>query len=227
MSDDLLSTAARALREEPVEHEPARFTRARVMSSLHKQQRGRTRKIAFLLPIAAVLVGSTAFATAGGRLPQAVTQVLGISPTPTLPRPAERAAPLVRRAPRLAQPAPTAAAAPEPETTAAPAPEPEESPKAAASAGVPVDPTHELYRVAHRRHFTESNPAGALAAWDAYLAAAPRGRFATEAQYNRALCLVRLGRNAEARAALEPFAAGRYGGYRQREARELSDALGR
>ena len=89
-----------------------------------------------------------------------------------------------------------------------------------------IDPGHDLYRRAHRLHFAEANPAGALAAWDAYLAAAPRGRFSTEARYNRALCLIRLGRTAEARTALEPFAAGRFGGYRQREASELSEALG-
>jgi hypothetical protein len=83
-----------------------------------------------------------------------------------------------------------------------------------------------LYRVAHRRHFGENDASGALAAWDAYLSAAPRGRFATEAGYNRALCLVRLGRSAEARAALEPYATGRYGSYRQREASALSEALG-
>jgi hypothetical protein len=65
-----------------------------------------------------------------------------------------------------------------------------------------------------------------LAAWDAYLLRSPGGRFAPEAQYNRALCLVRLGRTADAQAALVPFAQGRYGAYRQREATALLEALG-
>jgi hypothetical protein len=65
-----------------------------------------------------------------------------------------------------------------------------------------------------------------LTAWDAYLAAYPSGRFAVEARYNRAIVLARLHRITEARAALAPFAAGAVeGGYRQREATELLDAL--
>jgi hypothetical protein len=82
-----------------------------------------------------------------------------------------------------------------------------------------------LYATAHRAHFVDHDPSRALASWDAYLAAYPHGRFALEAQYNRALSLVRLGRTGDARAALVPFADGTIGGYRQREARELIDAL--
>jgi hypothetical protein len=82
-----------------------------------------------------------------------------------------------------------------------------------------------LYREAHHAHFVERNPARALAAWDAYLRAQKSGRFATEATYNRALTLLRLGRTAEARKALEPFAQGRFGTYRKEEARKLLDAL--
>jgi hypothetical protein len=46
-----------------------------------------------------------------------------------------------------------------------------------------------------------------------------------EARYNRAIALARLGRNAEAAAALEPFARGDYGAYRQSEANALLNAL--
>ena len=84
-----------------------------------------------------------------------------------------------------------------------------------------------MYRKAHRAHFERRQPQAALAAWEAYLRAAPGGRFAVEARYNRALCLVRLGRNAAARDALAPFARGAFGGYRQAEARRLEEALGR
>lgn len=82
-----------------------------------------------------------------------------------------------------------------------------------------------LYAAAHRLHFVEHNPGAALAAWDTYLRAAPRGRLSTEAHYNRALCLVRLGRSAEAEESLRSFARGAYGGYRQAEAQTLLDAL--
>lgn len=94
----------------------------------------------------------------------------------------------------------------------------------AGSAEAPTDPHAALYEEAHRLHFAARDPARALAAWDRYLAVAPSGRFAPEARYNRALALVRLGRTAEARAALRPFLDG---SYRREEATKLYDALGR
>lgn len=83
-----------------------------------------------------------------------------------------------------------------------------------------------IYQRAHALHFQSGDYAAARSAWEAYLAAAPRGRFATFAHYNRALCLLRLGRRAEARRALEPFASGAFGGYRKAEAQSLLDAMG-
>ena len=83
----------------------------------------------------------------------------------------------------------------------------------------------ERYRVAHEAHFILKDPAAALAAWSDYLAHSPTGRLAVEARYNRALCLLRLGRIGEARAALQPFVAGAYGAYRQKEARNLVATL--
>jgi len=74
------------------------------------------------------------------------------------------------------------------------------------------------YERAHRAHFFADAPKRALAAWDEYLAAYPRGSFVPEARYNRALCLVRLGRKAAAAHALRSFAASGPSGYRQREA---------
>lgn len=88
------------------------------------------------------------------------------------------------------------------------------------------DPDLELYREAHRAHFVRRDSRAALEAWDRYLAAYPRGNFALEARYNRALCLVRLGRHDAARQALAPFAAGEVaGGYRRTEASALLEAL--
>lgn len=82
-----------------------------------------------------------------------------------------------------------------------------------------------LYQRAHALHFGAQDPAAALAAWDAYLAAAPAGRFAAFAHYNRALCLLRLGRTAEARRTLQLFSSGGFGGYRRAEAQSLLDAM--
>jgi hypothetical protein len=79
------------------------------------------------------------------------------------------------------------------------------------------------YGRAHRAHFVEDAPTRALAAWDDYLEAYPAGVFAPEARYNRALCLVRLGRFGAAARALRPFAADAREGYRRAEARLLLD----
>jgi hypothetical protein len=86
-----------------------------------------------------------------------------------------------------------------------------------------------LYRRAHDLHFHGGDPVATLAAWDAYLAAEPDGRFSIDARYNRALLLVRLGRYAEARAALAPFAGGDIvpAGYRRTEAEQLLERLAR
>jgi TolA-binding protein len=86
----------------------------------------------------------------------------------------------------------------------------------------PVEASETLaYERAHHAHFFADAPATALAAWDKYLAAFPRGTFAPEARYNRALCLVRLGRTTAAAQALRPFASGRLSGYRRSEACQL------
>lgn len=79
-----------------------------------------------------------------------------------------------------------------------------------------------LYRAAHEAHFARHDYRAAVAAWDHYLAAAgPGGRFTLEARYNRGVALLKSGRTSEARAALQPFADGEYGGYRRDEARAL------
>ncbi len=87
------------------------------------------------------------------------------------------------------------------------------------------DAEAELYGRAHQLHFAGRAPERALAAWDTYLARFPRGTFAPEARYNRALCLIRLGRFSQAEAALRPFSDGRLAGYRQDEAARLLDWL--
>jgi hypothetical protein len=105
--------------------------------------------------------------------------------------------------------------------SAPPSGTPRPAPRASASAAVPLDA---LYAEAHALHFVTRDPARTLAAWDRYLAVAPadaRSGLVLEATYNRAICLVRLGRRAEAREALRPFADGAYGAYRREDARAL------
>lgn len=104
-------------------------------------------------------------------------------------------------------------------------PKPKPTPSLAPAPTAKVDRETPLYEAAHEAHFVTRDPAAALSAWDAYLAAYPSGRFAPEAKYNRALSLLRLGRKDEAKDALAPFADGAHGDYRKREAKRLLDAL--
>jgi hypothetical protein len=84
----------------------------------------------------------------------------------------------------------------------------------------------ELYNKAHALHFRERRYNEALFAWEEYLGLTPTPTFALEARYNRALCLLRLGHYEEARAALVPFAEGRFlNGYRRDEATRFIQAL--
>ncbi len=237
MSEDRLLEATRALRESAEADGPgAAFTRARIMASLHQERRRRMTRRALLWPLAAILVGSTAWAGATGRLGEVMKVVvhaagnLSAPPTPSVES-AAGARVALRAVPSAT---PSAVAEPEPELL----PEPEtaapvarravrsaaaEAPSAASSTVTSEEQI--LYRAAHRAHFQDHDWAAALQAWDAYLGAAPQGRFVPEARYNRALCLVRLGRTSEARSALEPFAGGKLGAYRQREAKALLDAM--
>jgi hypothetical protein len=289
MSDDMLVEATRALRETTAgADECARLTRARVLGAVREQNRSRRKLTLVLVPIAAVLVGSTAWASANGRLPELVREVksavglstdtgdsssdatqskrrsalgkAGISPARALAsRETARSSPAIELesdakpasapeapAPVADAPAPAAPIAPsEPKARSLPssgsahpgsatskAPseqaavaEPPAKASTSAEKAPSADPNDELYRAAHAAHFKRRDFSGALGAWDAYLAAAPRGRFAPEARYNRALCLIRLGRSGEARSALEPFARGAYGTYRRDEAAALLEAM--
>jgi hypothetical protein len=248
MTDDLLARATKSLRDETADDGGSgRFTRARIMASAQERRVRKRTRVAFLIPIAATFVAASAVGATGGpkQALEAVARVFGIhraEPAVQAKEPSiARGSGTTRRPERPAlqppEPPPREETAPPPPP---PAPEPvppraeppkasSESPRVSASAGSAqaTDPAFELYRTAHRVHFVEHDSARALAAWDAYLRAAPRGSFAVEARYNRALCLVRLKRTTEAQAALTPFAEGRYGGYRQAEAARLLEALGK
>jgi hypothetical protein len=98
----------------------------------------------------------------------------------------------------------------------------------AASSEAPAEPERDRelgrFRRAHDLHFKGSASA-AIDAYAEYLREYPEGRFVPEARYAMALDQIKLGNDAAAREALAPFAAGRYGGYRQKEARTLLRAL--
>ena len=227
MSKDLLAEATRALRDQEAASElEARATRTRVMAGLHQSRVNTRTRIAFLLPIAATFIAASAWGAASGRtraLFASVERWIGITstaPSISSPRPAPARAPAAPPAP-LPESAPLESPLPVPAQASVPV-------KSAPSSSLPVDandPTLALYRAAHTAHFVDHDAARALTAWDAYLAAAPRGQLAPEARYNRALSLVRLGRIAEARAALAPFANGPAGGYRRAEAAALLERL--
>jgi TolA-binding protein len=241
MTDDLLKAATRALQDETADDgADGRFTRARVMASLHQGKVKRRTRLAFILPIAACLAAGTAWGAATGRLPavfHAVGQFVGYSSQTSEPKAqhgtqAAKKPALVPEAPEAQVPPPPAEVMPEPapvEVKPAPAKvEPQASAKPApGSSAAFQDADGDLYRLAHEAHFVSHDYGRALSGWNAYLQAAPGGRLATEARYNRAICLLRLGRDAEARQALEPFASGKFGGYRQNEARELLEELSR
>ncbi|MBM4343042.1 MAG: hypothetical protein FJ100_06660 [Deltaproteobacteria bacterium] len=122
---------------------------------------------------------------------------------------------------------------PVPAKPAVPDPVPPNDPQPAAAQPAPPpvapapphDETLALFRSAQALQFRDKAYAKALAGWEAYLRAAPAGALAPEARWNRAVCLLRLGRKAEARIALEPFAQGMEGGYRQAEAARLMAAM--
>lgn len=239
--DDDLAQAFRAVRDRyDGSHHESDATLRRVLVATRQQSRTRRLTRWVVLPLAATLAASTAWAGATGRLSPAIATMLDAmrgehpSPTPDL------SALATPQPPTSIAPPPPAVVAEDPTPTPAPetpVPVAEKAPLAPPSASTRIvqttpiasapDPNAPLFEEAHRIHFTEHDPARALAAWDRYLAAAPRGRFAPEARYNRALSLVRLGRHAEAKTALTAFASGTYGEYRRADAKALLEALSR
>jgi hypothetical protein len=157
------------------------------------------------------------------RTPQETAVAPATAAAPGMPTPPSTSPSIAKGAASPPAPRPTiSSASPGPASTSPPS----------TTFGAPVSPDETdatglaLYRSAHRLHFVDHDYAASLSAWEAYLRSVPGGPLVVEARYNRALALVHLGRDAEAKIALEPFALGRVeGGYRQAEARALLDAL--
>src|SRR5688572_1580602 len=78
MSRDLQDGATRALRDSTRDDGAARFTRARVMASLHEGRVRRRTRLALLLPIAATLAAASAWGV-GSESGRAVVRQVGES----------------------------------------------------------------------------------------------------------------------------------------------------
>jgi hypothetical protein len=261
MNIDPLAHMTRALRESRNGEHPNPESTKRIVLHLARAQQKRNGKVLmWLVPIAAVLAFSTAWAAEPSRravaalfehlfrsapataplssMPPRRAHSIGqpapaadfdrVPPQKTEPASADSAviAPLQQLPPTLSGPdrrrrasraAPTAAPAKPSEPTNETQPNTEIAPR--------QDEDLRLYQVAHTAHFVRRDAVVALAAWDAYLAARPDGRFSVEARFNRAVCLVRVGRFEDARRALVLFRDGYYGSYRREEAQQLFDAL--
>jgi TolA-binding protein len=243
MSDeDTLETALRAMREgTDGAHSGAAATRLQILERSRRERRARRRTVAIVLPLAAAFVASVAWGAVTGRL----SRWLFPSNPATAPPYASTSAPSGRPGEADGSPAtaPSSDVAdagsategggalvaevvmPAAASPSASAVVPTSASRATPSAASASSAEQELYSTAHRAHFEEHDSSAALRGWNAYLASYPNGHFALEARYNRAICLVRLGRRDDARKALGPFAGGAFGGYRQREATELLEAL--
>jgi hypothetical protein len=191
--------AARAVADRSTSAESGTATRLRIRETLARPARKRSMLLAV---IAAMLVGSSAFAFFEIRNPTPTPSPIS-TPTPT-PTPT---------------PIPIPTPTPTPTVIATPIPKPALRHRASPDAELAA------YRIAHEAHFHGDDPAAALAAWDAYLAAYPGGNFAVDARYDRALALIKLQRYDDARAALAPFVAAPAGSYHQADAAKLTGAL--
>ena len=216
---DVLDDAFAALRDETADSgenaSSAAATRRAVVLAATTRRR-RSLLVRLVLPIAAVLAASTAWAAATGRLSRVFHAESEPAPAAQPVAAASTVSP-PSLAPSEPTPAITAVIAPTASGPASAAPEP----RASGSVHV-IDPEETLYRAAHEAHFVSRDPARALTAWDTYLAAHPNGRFAPEARYNRALTLVRLGRTDEARAATRSSRSYEAAGNRSSSIRRIS-----
>ncbi len=263
MTEDQLERATRALRATTDAGDQASGEgRGRVLHQLAMQERARARRVAVLVPLAALVVTSTAIAAATGRLTtywEQVKAAVTVNKEPSelsmglqedlettrsrgkRTRIAQRQNPAVAlssaASPEVAPPLAAAPVTDEPVAAPAVAARPTHTgqrhlavvqvPPAIQAAPEPDqdDGSLALFRAAQRAQFAQKDCARALSGWDAYLRAAPSGALAPEARWNRTVCLLKLARKAEARRALEAFAAGAEDGYHQNDARALLDAL--
>jgi TolA-binding protein len=243
MKGDRLSEATRALRETvDGSCEDPQAAEDRMIALLP-----RTRRLRLVKPwgfsLAALLIGSSVWGASSGRLRPWLESLDLATPVTTSPAPPQVAA--KKRAPPIAVHPPPATASEEPvlppiEPAPRLAPPPLPLPRTNGETAPPTDALEpppavpsadgssalDVYEQAHQLHFLQHDYARALTAWDRYLSLAPSGSLALEARFHRGICLVRLGQKQEAQRALEPFARGSYGTYRQAQAQKLLDEIG-
>jgi hypothetical protein len=252
MTDDLLERAVAVARNRyDGSSANAAQTERRMLLALQARERRRSRAPLLALPLVAALLASAAWGSVSESTRASVRSALhGLLPAHVASAPSKRVH--TRTAPPSAAPArlplSSVASAPSaPSTADAPPAAPISPPSRHASSQLsarlpaveppprpalgPVPPAASeaeisaLYRAAHHAQFSGGDPAFTLTLWDRYLAAAANGSLSPEARYNRAITLLRLGRNSEAASALEPFARGDYGAYRQSEANALLNSV--
>jgi tetratricopeptide (TPR) repeat protein len=209
-----LEEATRALREDgAMAVARKRALRDRVLGAPRKRS---LRAARWVMPIAAVLAAASVWASVTREHHVSAPVVAPIAPIATIATTAVVAPVIVTTASvTVIESAPASVAPPVHVAAATNSPPPDDSERRALRA----------YREAERLQFDEKDYARALEAWDRYVPLAGKSPLLVDAKWQRALCLVRLGRSDEARSALEPFAHGDLGAYRQSEAQTILGTL--
>jgi len=214
---DRFESSVRALRELTAMPVDGRVTRSRVLGQLaDRRQRHRNHQIAivaaiFLLLIPVASVGWIQLKRSIGN----GTSVPGRAESP------KRTVLATKAKPRLDGPA----SPPESPVTAH-LPERPSAIEAATIQRAAVPATQrsseiDLYARAHELHFHGNDPRAAMQLWTRYLDRFAHGRFVPEAQFNRAVCLVRIGDAAAARRLLTQLASGPGADYPKAQAERL------
>jgi hypothetical protein len=213
--------ALRELGDDPADDVAARQRLRRSLDT-------RPRTTSWGVVAALVLATSASWAFATGRL-QGLLSRDGGEPPPSVTAPHGDPAPPARHLnTKTHDPPPPPEPPPPPAAPPATQPVVATAPRRSRVADVPAPTRSARYARAHELYFHAADYTAALQAFDDYLASEPGGAFVVEARYNRALCLVRLGRLDDARTALQPFADGEVlAGYRQQDARSLIEKIDR
>jgi hypothetical protein len=210
-----LEEATRALREDgAMDVARRRALRDRVLTAPRKRS---LRAIGWAMPIAAVLAAASVWASVAREHRASAPVVPIVSGATAVITPVASVVPVVVAMASVTAnaPAPIAPLVAPRVHAATTKPPPDDSERRALRA----------YREAERLQFDAQDYARALDAWDRYIPLAGKSPLLVDAKWQRALCFVRLGRSDDARDALEPFARGELGAYRQSEARTILGTL--
>jgi FimV-like protein len=185
---DRFESSVRALRELTATPADGRVTRSRVLGQVaDRRRRHRNYRIAILAAVLLLLIPAASVGWI--QLKRAIgngTRLPGHAGSP------KRTVLAATTKPRLDEPVPVESPAienlPESPSGAEAAPT---HPLAVPAAQRPSEIA--LYARAHELHFHENDARAALRLWIRYLDRFPQGRFVPEAQFNLAVCLVRIG----------------------------------